>query len=156
MPESPRAFALIITSSDVVGRKTPPIAAQLLKIIAREVPAQARLLLAIDDTPTQRYGPKVQGAGVPHNPTPGPAGSNSLCGHSWVALSQVVNHNHFGTIGLPLLGKLDVRQKDVPGLPAESKIPFRTKLQMAAERLTTLGSELPESDHRPWAVVDGA
>ena len=46
-------------------------------------------------------------------------------------------------------------RRDVPGLPAEAKIAFRTKLQMAVEMLTTLGSGLPESDHRPWAVVDG-
>jgi hypothetical protein len=31
-----------------------------------------RMLLALDDTPTQRYGPLVEGAGVHHNPTPGP------------------------------------------------------------------------------------
>ena len=141
---------------DVVGRKTYPIAAQLLKIIAREIPTTDRLLFAIDDTPTQRYGPKVQGAGIHHNPTPGPAGSNFLYGHSWVTLSQVVKHDHFGTIGLPLLGQLYVRQKDVPGLPAEAKISFQTKLQMAGEMLTWLGSELPKSNRRPWAVVDGA
>jgi hypothetical protein len=35
----------------------------------------AKLTPAIDDTPTQRYGPFVQGAGIHHNPTPGPAGS---------------------------------------------------------------------------------
>ena len=141
---------------DVVGRKTKPIAAQLLQIIAREIPTQDRRLFAIDDTPTKRYGPKVQGAGVHHNPTPGPAGSNFLYGHCWVTLSQVLKHDHFGTIGLPLLGQLYVRKKDVPGLPAEAKIAFRTKLQMAAEMLTTLGSELPQSAQRPWAVVDGA
>ncbi|HBI43781.1 MAG TPA: transposase, partial [Planctomycetales bacterium] len=28
-----------------------------------------RLLLGIDDTPTQRYGPHVEGAGLHHNPT---------------------------------------------------------------------------------------
>src|SRR6516162_1362257 len=33
-----------------------------------------RLLLALDDTPTARYGPCVEGAGVHHNPSPGPAG----------------------------------------------------------------------------------
>ena len=30
-------------------------------------------LFGIDDTPTQRYGPHVEGAGLHHNPTPGPA-----------------------------------------------------------------------------------
>lgn len=31
--------------------------------------------LALDDTTTKHYGPQIQGAGVHHNPTPGPAGS---------------------------------------------------------------------------------
>jgi hypothetical protein len=34
-----------------------------------------RLTIALDDTPTERYGPHVPWAGVHHNPTPGPAGS---------------------------------------------------------------------------------
>jgi len=33
------------------------------------------VLFAIDDTPTARYGPKVQGAGIHRNPMPGPAGA---------------------------------------------------------------------------------
>src|SRR5262245_10689502 len=33
-----------------------------------------RLLVALDVTPTPRYGPCVQGAGRHHNPSPGPAG----------------------------------------------------------------------------------
>ena len=41
-----------------------------------------RLTLALDDTPTKRYGPHVQGAGVHHNPTPGPAGSPYVYGTS--------------------------------------------------------------------------
>ncbi|MBX7135013.1 MAG: transposase, partial [Fimbriimonadaceae bacterium] len=40
-----------------------------------------RLTLGIDDTPTRRYGPYVQAAGLHHNPTPGPAGSPHLYGH---------------------------------------------------------------------------
>ena len=45
-----------------------------------------RLVLAVDDTPTERYGPHVQGAGVHHNPTPGPAGSPYVYGHVFVVL----------------------------------------------------------------------
>src|SRR5262245_38843717 len=40
-----------------------------------------RLLFAIDDTPTKRYGPAIQGAGFHHNPTPGPAGAKHCYGH---------------------------------------------------------------------------
>src|SRR5262245_14520730 len=43
-----------------------------------------RLPLASDDTPTQPSGPHVQGAGVHHNPTPGPSGSPYVYGHVFV------------------------------------------------------------------------
>src|SRR5262249_50467220 len=42
-----------------------------------------RLLLAIDDTPTPRWGPHVEGAGIPRNPSPGPAGERYVYGHVW-------------------------------------------------------------------------
>ena len=71
-----------------------------------KLPRSARLLLAIDDTPTKRYGPKVQGAGIHHNPTPGPADAKFLYGHIWVTLAWVVRHPLWGTIGLPLLGQI--------------------------------------------------
>jgi hypothetical protein len=44
----------------------------------RQAPGD-HLLFAIDDTPTPRYGPRVAGAGVHHNPTPGPSRSR----HPW-------------------------------------------------------------------------
>lgn len=139
---------------DSVGRKTKPIAAVLLRIVLDRIDAGDRLVFALDDTPTKRYGPKVQGAGVHHNPTPGPAGSKFLFGHSWVTLSRVAHHARCGVIGLPLLGMLYVRKKDVPSLPVGAGVTFRTKLVMAAEMVTWLRSQLP-SEAQPWAVVDG-
>jgi len=139
---------------DSVGRKTKPIAAVLLRIVLDRIDAGDRLVFALDDTPTKRYGPKVQGAGVHHNPTPGPAGSKFLFGHSWVTLSRVAHHARCGVIGLPLLGMLYVRKKDIPGLPVTTGITFGTKLVMAAEMVTWLRSQLP-SDATPWVVVDG-
>lgn len=141
---------------DSIGRKTQQVAAGLLKIVLEEVDDGRRLVFAIDDTPTKRYGPKVQGAGVHHNPTPGPAGSKFLFGHSWVTLSRVVHHVRYGSIGLPLLGMLYVRKKDVPGLPPKAGVTFRTKLQMAAEAIIWLRSRLPSVGQPPWVVVDGA
>ena len=67
---------------------------------------KGRLLLAIDDTPSKRYGPKVEGAGVHHNPTPGPAGAKFVYGHVWVTLAWVVRHPLWGAIGLPLWARL--------------------------------------------------
>ena len=56
-----------------VGRKSKSIATQLVTLLLRTLPLPARVLLVIDDSPTKRYGPKVEGADVHHNPTPGPA-----------------------------------------------------------------------------------
>ena len=69
---------------DSVGRKAVELAAVAPADRHRRIEPGDRLVFAIDDTPTKRYGPKVQGAGIHHNPTPGPAGSKFLYGHSWV------------------------------------------------------------------------
>ncbi|HSK35164.1 MAG TPA: transposase [Actinomycetota bacterium] len=140
---------------DSLGRKAGEVAAVLLRIVLDRIEARDRLIFALDDTPTQRYGPKVQGAGIHHNPTPGPAGSKFLYGHSWVTLSRVARHARCGAIGLPLLGMRYVRTTDVPGLPAGAGVAFRTKLEMAAEAVRWLGSQLPGDAVRPWVVVDG-
>jgi hypothetical protein len=140
---------------DGVGRKAAELAAVLLQIVLRHVPPADRLIFALDDTPTKRYGPKVQGAGIHHNPTPGPAGSKFLYGHSWVVLSRLVRHTASGVIGLPLLGHLYVRKKDVPKLPPSAGVTFRTKLQQAADLVTWLRSRLPADTPSPWVVVDG-
>ena len=112
---------------DAVGRKVRDPAAVLLRIVLDRVDAGQRLVFALDDTPPKRYGPTVQGAGIHHHPTPGPAGAKCLYGHSWVVLSRIVRHADFGVIGLPLLGLVDVRKKDVPPLPAAAQVSFQTK-----------------------------
>jgi hypothetical protein len=62
----------------------------------------SRVLLVIDDSPTKRYGPHVEGAGTHHDPTPG-ATSHPFCyGHVWVTLAVAVRHPCWGTIGLPI------------------------------------------------------
>jgi hypothetical protein len=138
-----------------VGRKTVEVAAVLLRIVLDRIDVGDRLVFALDDTPTERYGPEVQGAGIHHNPTPGPAGSKFLYGHSWVVLSRVVRHKHHGAIGLPVLGRLYVRKKDVLMLPPPVGITFRTKLELAAESVRWLGSHLPDDGRAVWLAVDG-
>src|SRR5438309_8114750 len=86
-----------------------------------------RLLLAIDDTPTPRYGPCVEGAGIHHNPTPGPAGEKFVYGHLWVLLAGLAKHPEWGTLALPLHASLYVRHKDLPKIPPEYAWEFRTK-----------------------------
>jgi DDE superfamily endonuclease len=141
---------------DSIGRKSTAVVAVVFALLRRPIGSSERLLLAIDDTPTKRYGPKVQGAGIHHNSTPGPAGSKFLYGHSWVVLSRIAHHDHAGTIGLPLLGQLYIRAKDLPKLPEAIDWEFRTKPQLAAEMITRAGAWATGLAQRPWVVVDGA
>ena len=63
-----------------VGRKSKSIATQLVGLVLETLSLPDRLLLVIDDSPTKRYGPKVEGADVHHNPTPGPASRSTYPG----------------------------------------------------------------------------
>ena len=75
------------------GKRADHIAWRLFVEVVRPLLAGAtRLTLALDDTPTKRFGPHVQGAGVHHNPTPGPAGSSFVYGHVFVVLGLLVHH----------------------------------------------------------------
>jgi hypothetical protein len=79
-----------------------------------------RLLFAIDDTPTKRYGPCIHGTGLHHNPTPGPAGEKHCYGHIWVTLAWLAPHPLFAFLALPLRALLYVREKDVGKLSKET------------------------------------
>lgn len=82
-----------------LGRNVKSLAWMLLRIAIDVIEPGTRLVFAIDDTPTKRYGPQVEGAGIHHNPTPGPADQKFLYGHVWVTLSWVVRHAMWGTSG---------------------------------------------------------
>ena len=122
---------------------------------SRPVASSRRLRLAIDDTPTARYGPCVEGAGVHHNPTPGPAGEKFVYGHIWVSLAALARHPHWGTIALPLHADLYVRQKDLCKLPPEYHWTFQTKLELAAARLGWLKPWAAIAFDEFWVVIDG-
>src|SRR5215212_9623203 len=115
-----------------------------------------RLTLALEDTPTPRYGPHVQGAGVHHNPTPGPAGSPYVYGHAFVVLGLLVTHEAWGTIALPLLSRLYVRKKDLPAIDPKHRPAFRTKLELAVELLRWAKPWLGLWGKALWVVADGA
>ena len=116
------------------GKKAETIAAYLvLTVVKPLLSGVQRLTLALDDTPTQRYGPHVQGAGVHHNPTPGPAGSAYVYGHVFVVLGLLVTHQAWGVVALPLLARLYVRKKDLPKIDPKHRPEFRTKLELAVE-----------------------
>ena len=118
-----------------VGRKVQTVAGSLLYVVRERLAPNGRVLLALDDTVTKRYGPHVEGAGIHHNPTPGPADQTFAYGHVWVTLAWIVRHPRWGTIGLPLLAKLYVRAKDIWLLKALHGWKFQTKLEQAAELL---------------------
>ncbi len=117
-----------------------------------------RILLAMDDSPTSRYGKHVEGAGGHHNPTPGPADGEWLYGHNWVTLAWLANHPLWGVIALPLKSMLYVRKVDMSKLTEKHDWEFRTKLELGVALLAwfiksirALGIEA-----KVWLVADGA
>jgi hypothetical protein len=140
------------------GRHAKHLAYRLLAAVVRpllERVAGERWLFAIDDTPTPRYGPCVQGAGIHHNPTPGPAGEKFVYGHVWVTLAWLVRHPLWDTLSWPLRALLYVRKKDVPKLAKDYPWTFQTKLELAVELIRWLTFWLGRTSKSLWLVVDG-
>lgn len=139
-----------------LGRKATELAARLLTLLLLRLETGDRLLFVIDDSPTKRYGPKVQGAGIHHNPTPGPADQKFLYGHIWVTFSLVLRHPLWHTIGLPLLGLMYVRAKNIAKIPAKYGWQFRTKLELAAKQMISFAELARTAGKRVWVAFDGA
>ena len=138
-----------------LGRKTKSVATQLLVLVLQTLPLPDRLLAVIDDTPTKRYGPKVEGAGIHHNPTPGPADQKYLYGHIWVTLSLAVRHPRFGPLALPLRAMLYVRRKTMAKIPKWRGWTFATKLVLAARLVEWIAPIVKQAGKTLWIVVDG-
>lgn len=137
-----------------VGRSAQDIAISTVLAVKPLLPRK-RLLLAIDDTHTSRYGPMVEGCGIHHNPCPGPAGGKYIYGHVWVTLAALARHEDWGAIALPLQARLYVREADLPKLPPERPRDFRTKLEMAVDQLVWLKPWVQGDFEQLWVVVDG-
>jgi len=148
-----RAYYYLLGS---LGRKVKWLAAALLRRVLQVINPGERILFAIDDTPTKRYGPHVEGAGIHHNPTPGPADQHYVYGHVWVTLALVVRHALWGTLGLPLLAFLYVRQANLMDLAPWYRVKFETKLEQAAALVEWLANWLENLGKTVWLVVDGA
>jgi hypothetical protein len=138
-----------------LGRKTKSVATRLFLLLLRTLPLPDRLLAVLDDSPTKRYGPKVEGADIHHNPTPGPADQKYLYGHIWVTLSLALRHRWWGALALPLRAMLYVRRKTIPTIPKERGWKFRTKLELAARLLEWLATLVKAAGKTLWVVVDG-
>jgi DDE superfamily endonuclease len=147
-------FRNAYTAVNAAGRAAGDMAVSALQAV-RPLLGSGRLLVAIDDTPTKRYGPEVEGAGIHRHPSAGPAGERFLYGHVFVTLAALARHPENGVIALPLKADLYIRAKDVPALPPERGRVFRTKLTLAAEQMRWLGSLTQGRHEERWAVVDG-
>jgi DDE superfamily endonuclease len=127
-----------------VGKNATSLMLPLLILIVKRFDpgAGGYWKLAIDDSPTKRFGRCVEAANTHHNPTPGPADGPWLYGHNWVCLAMLLRHPLFGMIALPLLSRLYVREVDVPKLPQSYNVEFRTKHELGEELLNRVMSQL--------------
>jgi hypothetical protein len=140
-----------------VGERWFDLGLRVLTLVnERALEGCSRALLAVDDSPTKRYGPCVEGAGVHHDPTPGPTSHPYCYGHVWVTLAVIVRHHWWGTIGLPIFSWLYVRRKDVAALAEPYGWAFQTKLEQAADLVVQAAARLKNTGKAVWAVADGA
>jgi hypothetical protein len=135
-----------------LAQKTENIATKLFEIMIQRVYKNTNaVLVAIDDSPTSRYGPKVAGAGIHRNPTPTPDGRKFIYGHVWVTLSAIARHKNFGTIGLPLLAKMYVKATDIKNIG----LSFKSKTEQAVELSKWAYSCCKNLGKKLWIVTDG-
>lgn len=143
-----------------IGQRAEWLAFTLLVAVVRRFDPgpDGRILLAGDDSPTRRFGPQVEGAGVHHDPTPGPADGEWLYGHNWVSLAWLARHSLWGVIALPLRSLLYVRAVDCPPLANKYGWKFRTKHQLLVELVTWCVGTVRWLGLRckVWLAVDGA
>ena len=117
----------------------------------------------IDDSPTKRYGPKVEGVDVHHNPTPGPADQPFLYGQrpplrggARATISLALRHLQWGPLALPLRAMLYVRQRIMATIPKSRHWQrFATKLQLAARLVEWIIPILKKAGKKVWIVIDG-
>ena len=144
-----KAFYYFIGS---LGKKTENIATELFEFMINRIYKNTNtVLVAIDDSPTPRYGPKVAGAGIHRNPTPTPDGRKFVYGHVWVTLSAVARHKSWGTIGLPMLARMYVKSKDIEN----SGLSFKSKTEQAAELSKWAYNCCKNLGKKLWIVTDG-
>jgi hypothetical protein len=135
-----------------LAQKTENIATELFEIMIRRIYKNTNTVLtAIDDSPTQRYGPKIVGAGIHRNPTPTPDGRKFVYGHVWVTVSAIARHKRFGTVGLPLLARMYVKARDVKNIG----LVFKSKTEQAAELAKWAYNCCKSLGKKLWIVTDG-
>ncbi|MBN9119496.1 MAG: transposase [Planctomycetes bacterium] len=150
-------FRPCYTTVAAAGKSADGVAVRLIhEVLEPLLAGMSRVVLALDDTPTPRHGPHVQRAGVPHNPTPGPAGGPFVYGHVWVVLGLLAAHPTWGVIALPLLARLYVRKKDRPAIDKKHRPTFATELELAVELVRWVKGWRDFVAAPVWVVADGA
>jgi hypothetical protein len=144
-----------------LGRASAKLATAMLGLVVQKLAPGLgeRILLGMDDSPTPRYGHHVEGAGVHHNPTPGPADGQWLYGHNWVSLAWLATHPLWGVIALPLWSLMYIRKVNVPKLAEKyGNWEFRTKHELGVALLTWFMRAITAFGVKAkvWLVTDGA
>ncbi len=143
-----------------VGRSARSMALPLLIAVLKKfaVDPSYPIRVVVDDSPTPRYGKHVEGAGVHHNPTPGPADGEWMYGHNWVSMCFLATHPLWGVVALPLRSLLYVRLIDLPLLADKYNWKFRTKHELAVELVTWFVQTARSLGFTNviWMVADGA
>ena len=144
-----------------IGVHSKSISWSLIMILVKRLALknQSVIRIAVDDSPTKRFGRHVQGAGIHHNPTAGPADGEWIYGHNWVTLALIQVHSVWGAIALPIRSMLYVRQQDVAKLKVRNGWKFCTKHQLAAELVIWFTSSIRShlnADCMIELVMDGA
>ena len=151
-----RFYALLIS----VGKNASSLMIPLLSLLVQKFDPgpEGRWTMALDDSPTERYGRHVEAANVHHNPTPGPADGRWLYGHNWVCLAMLMRHPLWGVLALPMLSKLYVRRADIAKLNERHDWEFFTKHELALQLIRKVVSCLRALGSKAGftVVVDGA
>ena len=144
---------------DNIGRKSPELFDEILKIITTQLAdiiAKAKTIrLVLDDTPTKRYGRKIEGAGYHYNPTPGKTNATKCFGHSWVVAALVITHPFFGEVSFPIAAELYLRQKEIDKLEAKYGRVFKKKTALVVEMVKRLVPKFKAFGKPIEIIVDG-
>jgi hypothetical protein len=142
-----------------IGRKSQALFDKMTDIILehlRSVIEEATYIrVVLDDSPTKRYGKKIEGAGWHHNPTPGKTNAKICYGHSWVVAVLVVAHPAFGEISFPIAVELYLRQKEIDKLKGKYARKFKMKTAMCVSIVKRLRPKLARFDKEIEIIVDG-
>jgi hypothetical protein len=142
-----------------IGRKSKilfdDIFDQILEKLGPALAMATFIRIVLDDSPTKRYGKKIEGAGYHHNPTPGRTNAKHCFGHSWVVAVLVVTHPIFGEISLPIAAELYLRQKEIDKLNEKYARKFKTKTTIVVEMVKRLVPKFKGVDKPIEIIVDG-